>query len=59
MKAQPDLDQVRTEVAAIRAAAERVRRSSAGFPAIDRNVGRLLASVKMLELSVPEIPPDG
>ena len=40
------------QVKRIRAAAEKLRVMGADFPAVDRNALRILASVKMIELSL-------
>jgi len=40
------------QVKLIRAAAEKLRVMGADFPAVDRNALRILASVKMIELSL-------
>jgi TATA-binding protein-associated factor Taf7 len=47
-----ELDQ---HIQAIREAAFRLKRSAGGVQAIERNVDRLLASAKMLEINVSDI----
>ena len=42
-------------IKAIRKAAEELKKGYSEFPAIDRNVARILASVKMLELNVSDL----
>ncbi|MDP2643688.1 MAG: hypothetical protein Q8P24_01995 [Desulfobacterales bacterium] len=42
-------------IADLRKAAESLEQNSADFPAVHRNVKRILASVKMLEINVSEV----
>jgi hypothetical protein len=44
-----------TRIKTIRKAAEELREFSGGVPAVDRNVARILASVKMLEINVSDV----
>ena len=42
-------------IKAIRKAAEELKKDYSEIPAIDRNVARILASVKMLEINVSDV----
>jgi len=44
-----------TRIRTIRRAAEELKELSGGIQAIDRNVVRILASVKMLEINVSDL----
>jgi hypothetical protein len=39
----------------IKKAAQELKRFSGGVQAVDRNVGRILASVKMLEINISDL----
>ena len=54
MASKIDMNAMDVEVRRIKAAAERLGRMGADFPAIERNTQRILASVKMLELNVSD-----
>jgi len=43
------------KIQAIKDAATELKRISGGIQAVDRNVDRILASVKMLEINISEI----
>ena len=43
------------QIKSVRRAAHELKRISGGIQAIDRNVDRILASVKMLEINVSDI----
>ena len=43
------------QIKSLRRAAHKLKRISGGIQAIDRNVDRILASVKMLEINVSDI----
>jgi hypothetical protein len=44
-----------TRISAIKRAAQELKELSGGVPAVDRNVERILASVKMLEINVSDV----
>ena len=44
-----------TRIKAIKKAAQELKDLSRGIPAVDRNVGRILASVKMLEINISDL----
>ena len=43
------------KIQAIKEAATELKNISGGIQAVDRNVGRILASVKMLEINISDI----
>jgi hypothetical protein len=50
-----ELKRIDTRIKAIKKAAQELRDLSGGIQAIDRNVSRILASVKMLEINVSDL----
>lgn len=52
-----ELKQLDGRIRTIRKAAEDLMKLSPGFPAVDRNARRILASVKMLEINVSDLLP--
>ncbi len=54
-KAMPDVKRIISAIRKVRCSAEDLHRLGDTFPAISKNAARILASVAMLELSVPEI----
>jgi len=54
----PDIRTLIPHVQAIRDAAQHLHRLGDTFPAISKNAARILASLRMIELNVPEIPED-
>jgi len=44
-----------TRIKAIKKAAQELKDLSKGIPAVDCNVGRILASVKMLEINISDL----
>jgi hypothetical protein len=50
-----DFKKMDDEVRHIKASAEKLCRMGENFPALDRNVQRILASVKMLELNICDL----
>ena len=44
-----------TRIKAIKKAAQELKTLSGGIPAVDRNVERILASVKMLEINISDV----
>ncbi len=49
------LKQMDVRIKKIRKAAEELKELSGGIQAVDRNVSRILASVKMLEINISDI----
>ena len=50
-----EIKRMDTKIKAIKKAAQDLKTLSARIPAVDRNVERILASVKMLEINVSDI----
>ena len=50
-----ELERIDTRIKAIKKAAQELKNLSGGIQAIDRNVSRILASVKMLEINVSDL----
>ena len=50
-----ELKRIDTRIKAIKKAAQELKHLSGGIQAIDRNVSRILASVKMLEINVSDL----
>jgi hypothetical protein len=50
-----ELKKMDTRIKAIKRAAEALKVLSGGMQAVDRNVERILASVKMLEINVTDL----
>jgi archaellum component FlaC len=50
-----ELKRIDTRIKAIKKAAQELKNLSGGIQAIDRNVSRILASVKMLEINVSDL----
>ena len=49
------LKKLNTRIKAIKKAAQELKELSGGIPAVDRNVARILASIRMLEINVSDI----
>jgi hypothetical protein len=50
-----EMKKMDTRIKAIKKAAEELKTLSGGMQAVDRNVERILASVKMLEINVTDL----
>ena len=50
-----DLKELDTKIQSMKKTAEELRKMGEDFPALYRNVSRVLASVKMLELNVSDL----
>ena len=50
-----DVNELDQKISRLRTAAEDLQRSGAGVPCIERNVTRLLACVKMMELGISDV----
>jgi hypothetical protein len=55
MEEEYSVEQIVEKIRVIKATATELLRISDGFQAIDRNVDRILASVKMLEINISDI----
>ncbi len=49
------LDKMVKQIRSLRKSAEELRNLSGGIEAVDRNVDRILASVKMLEINIVDV----
>lgn len=49
-----DIRALRTMVAALRKTAEELDEAGASVPALKRNIKRILASIRMLEINLPD-----
>ncbi len=50
----PELKSIAEDLESIRRSAENLRRLGDRFPAVSKNAARILASLKMIELGVPD-----
>jgi hypothetical protein len=50
-----EMKKLNTRIKAIKKAAEELKALSGGMQAVDRNVERILASVKMLEINITDL----
>jgi hypothetical protein len=50
-----EIKKLDTRIKAIRRAAQELKKFSGGIQAVDRNVDRILASVKMLEINISDL----
>jgi chaperonin cofactor prefoldin len=50
-----DLKELDTKIQSMKKTAEELRKMGEDFPALYRNVSRVLASIKMLELNVSDL----
>ena len=50
-----ELKKLDTRIQTIKKAAQELRGFAGDFPAVDRNVERILASVKMLEINITDV----
>ena len=55
MAAEHDIKGMAVKIKTLRQAATELKAMSGGLQAVDRNVDRILASVKMLELNVSDM----
>ena len=49
----PDMSSIAADIRMIRRSAENLHRLGERFPALSKNAARIMASLKMIELSVP------
>jgi chaperonin cofactor prefoldin len=52
---QREIKKIDTRIKTIRKAAQELEELSGEIPAVDRNAGRILASVKMLEINISDL----
>ena len=50
----PDMEKIARDIRHIRISAERLQQLGNRFPALSKNAGRILASLKMIELNIPD-----
>ncbi len=50
-----ELKKLNTKIKVMKKAAQELKELSGGIPAVDRNVSRIQASIKMLEINVSDI----
>ena len=55
MPPKVDLKELDEKIQALKKTAEELKRMGRDFPAVGRNIARVLASIKMLELNVSDI----
>ena len=51
----PDLNEIDAEIQSMKKSAEALRELGKDFPTVDRNIVRILASIKMLEINICDI----
>jgi hypothetical protein len=57
MTGETDLQEIQEKIQSLRKTAEELKTMGEDFPALYRNASRILASIKMLELNIPEASP--
>jgi len=55
MTQEYDLERMTAKIRALRENAEELKKLSTGMPAVEKNVDRILANVRMLEVNVSEL----
>ena len=55
MDSQFDLKQINDKIRSMKTEAEELTRLGEMFPAIEKNMNRILASIKMLELNISDV----
>ena len=51
----PDLNEINANIQTMKQAAQTLQQLGADFPAINRNIVRIQASIKMLEINISDI----
>jgi len=54
-KKRIDLKELDSKIQSMKKTAEKLKKMGEDFPALNRNVSRLLASIKMLELNISDV----
>ena len=54
-KKKVDLKELDSKIQSMKKTAEKLKKMGEDFPALNRNVSRLLASIKMLELNISDV----
>ncbi len=55
MEIRSDIKQIETDIRLMKETALRLQTAGADFPALSKNVIRILASIKMLEINVSDV----
>lgn len=55
MDFEAKIEQMANEISILKKTAENLKGLGSDFPAVDRNIKRILASIKMLELNVSDL----
>jgi hypothetical protein len=55
MTPKVDLKEMNERIQLMKRAAQELRQMADGFPALDRNTSRILASIKMLEINISDL----
>lgn len=55
MTSETDIREIQNKIKSLRQTAEELKKMGEDFPALYRNTSRILASIVMLELNVPDI----
>ena len=50
-----DLNEINAEIQSMKKSAEALKQLGQDFPTVDRNIVRILASIKMLEINISDI----
>ena len=50
-----DLNEINAEIQSMKKSAEALKQLGKDFPTVDRNIVRILASIKMLEINISDI----
>ena len=50
-----DLNNMNEKIKTMKAAAQELKEMGEAFPALDRNVARIMSSIKMLEINVSDL----
>ena len=55
MTQEYDIEAITAKIRALRENAEELKQLAAGIPTVDKNVDRILANVRMLEVNISEV----
>ena len=55
MSAQPDIKLIHSKIQLMQTTADELKQMADDFPALDRNLVRISASLKMLEINVSDV----
>ncbi|MFC1867502.1 hypothetical protein ACFL0H_05150 [Thermodesulfobacteriota bacterium] len=54
MDQKTDLKEISSKIALLKSEAQGLKKMAENFPALNRNTERILASIKMLEINIPD-----